>query len=129
MIQHCGPCQRDSRDVEPLIPTELPDYPFQVIGSDLLDFFSTYPELIKLSSTTSINIIYALKAIFARHGIPEILSSDNGPQYSSHEMREFATTYGFTHITSSPRYPQSNDFAERMAKSVKQLHNDPTIHI
>ncbi|XP_062509117.1 uncharacterized protein K02A2.6-like [Corticium candelabrum] len=131
MTQNCGPCQKDSRCVESLIPTELPNYSFQVIGSDLLEFrstlpdrgrlFSRYPALITLSSTTSSSIIHALKAIFARHGILEILRSDNGPQYSTHEMREFATTYGFTLITSSPRYPQSNGLAERMVKSVNQL--------
>ena len=74
-----------------------------------------------MSSTTSNSIIHASKAIFARHGIPETLRSNNGAQYSSHEMRDFATTYDFTHITSSPRYPQSNGLAERMVKSVKQL--------
>ncbi|XP_062521140.1 uncharacterized protein K02A2.6-like [Corticium candelabrum] len=136
MIQHCCPCHKDSRGVEDLIPTELPDYPFQVVGSDLLefrgvhylimvDYFSIYPELIRLSSTTSSSIIHALKAILARHGIPEILKSDNGPQYSSNEMREFATTYGFTHITSSPRYPQSNGLAEKMVKLLNSYYNDP----
>ena len=61
--------------------------------------------------------------MFARHGIPEVLRSDNSPQYVSHEFAEFAKAYGFQHITSSPRFPQSNGEAERMVKTIKGLVN------
>ena len=50
--------------------------------------------------------------------------SDNGPQipqYDSVEIKQFASTYGFNHVTSSPYYPQSNGLAERMVKSIKSL--------
>ena len=47
--------------------------------------------------------------------------SDNGPQYDSAEIKQFASTYGFNHVTSSPYYPQSNGLAERMVKSIKSL--------
>ena len=62
-----------------------------------------------------------MKSIFARHGIPEVVMSDNGPQYSSYLFAEFAKNYGFNHITSSPRFPQSNGEAERAVKTVKGL--------
>ena len=65
--------------------------------------------------------IAVLKAIFARHGVPLQFVSDNGPQFDFFEMKVFAETYGFRHITSSPYYPQSNGLAERAVKSVKQL--------
>ncbi|MCG8623276.1 MAG: transposase family protein [Proteobacteria bacterium] len=82
---------------EPLIMTPLPEYPWQLVGTVLfeldkcqyllvVDYFSMYPEVVKLSSTTSNQVIAALKTIFARHGIPETVRSDNGPQYSSQEF-------------------------------------------
>ena len=72
-------------------------------------------------STTSASVIRALKAIFVRHGVPCVLVSDNGPQYYSTEVQEFAALYNFRHITSSPHYPQSNGLAERMVKTAKSL--------
>jgi len=40
-------------------------------------------------------------------------------------MREFASSYGFDPVTSSPLYPQSNGLAERTIKIVKMLRADP----
>ena len=77
--------------------------------------------MVKLTSTTSLNIIEALKDIFARHGIPETVVSDNGPQYSSLEFSQFSQIYNFQHITSSPYYPQSNGHVEREVQTIKKL--------
>ena len=60
-----------------------------------------------------------LKSTFARHRVPKVVYSDNGPQYSSHEFHQFSEMYGFEHITSSPRYPHSNGQAERAVQMVK----------
>ena len=86
-----------------------------------MDYFSRHPEIIKLPSTTSTSVIKALQAIFSRHGTPEIVRSDNGPQYASQEFTDFAKSYSFNHTTSSARYLQSNGQAERMVQTVKQM--------
>ena len=46
---------------------------------------------------------YKLKAHFARHG--ELVVSDNGPPFQSSSSEGFVTTWGFQHVTSSPKYP------------------------
>ena len=102
---------------------------FQLNGSTYLlvvDYFSRYPEVIKLNTTTSKTVISSLKSIFSHHGILSILMSDNGPQFDSSEMKTFASNYGFNHITSSPHYPQSNGLVERTVKTIKALsrHTD-----
>ena len=133
MIKSCQECTKNSTvNREPMIPSTLPDYPWQIIGTDLfqhkgttyllvVDYFSRFPEIVKLTNTTSNGVIAALRPIFARYGIPEIVRSDNGPQYVSQEMTNFATSYGFVQITSSPHYPRSNGLAERTVKTVKAM--------
>ena len=133
MISKCPHCSKEKiQRKEPLMPSSLPDYPWQKIGTDLFtldgttyllttDYFSRYPEVIKLTTTTSASIIAALKSIFSRYGIPEKVVSDNGPQYSSQEFSDFAREYGFQHVTSSPHFPQSNGHSERAVQTVKKL--------
>lgn len=133
LIQNCPTCSRNARPRrEPLLTTPLPEYPWQKVATDLfelrgvhyllmIDYFSRYPEVTRLTTTTSAAVITAMKAAFARHGIPEVVRSDNGPQYSSHEFAAFAESYGFQHSTSSPLYPQSNGQAERMVQTAKRL--------
>lgn len=62
-----------------------------------------------------------MKSQFARHGIPDRVLSDNGPPFGSREFAEFSRSYEFEHVTSSPRYAQSNDKAENSVKIAKRL--------
>ena len=89
-----------------------------------MDYFSRYPEVIRLTSTTSASVISAMKSVFSSHGIPSTIVSNNGPQYDSAEMKTFASLYEFKHITSSLHYPHSNGQAERTVKPVKGLLQD-----
>ena len=50
---------------------------------------------------------------------PKVLCSNNGPQYVSTQFANFCISWGITHKTSSPHYPQSNGFAKAHIKSVK----------
>ena len=115
---------------EPLISTPLLNYPWERVAADLFelkgspyllvaDYYSRFVEVQKLTTTTSSNIITQLKTIFARFGFPATMVTDNGPQFDSHEVKEFAQAYEFQHTTTSPYFPQSNGFAERMVKTVK----------
>uniref|UniRef100_A0A3B1ISF7 Gypsy retrotransposon integrase-like protein 1 n=1 Tax=Astyanax mexicanus TaxID=7994 RepID=A0A3B1ISF7_ASTMX len=133
LVLNCRTCIKErTNHTEPLIPTDLPERPWQKLGTDLftlkgktyllvVDYYSRYVEVVNLSLTKSVDITLHLKSIFARHGIPEVVVSDNGPQYSSSIFSEFAATYGFKHITSSPRFPRSNGEAERAVQTVKHL--------
>ena len=75
----------------------------------------------RLEKTTSGAVIRALKKQFSRHGIPNDLITDNGPQLVSKAFEEFAENWEFTHTTSSPGYPKRNGKAESAVKVVKTL--------
>jgi transposase InsO family protein len=134
MVENCGTCEKERKNrPEPLKPSKVPDYPWQTVGMDLfewegqeyllvVDYFSRNIELAHLrSSTTSETVINHFKSIFARHGIPEIVHSDNGPQFASRAFEKFADKYGFTHETSSPHHHEGNGEAERAVATVKNF--------
>jgi len=58
--------------------------------------------------------------VFSIHGVPVTLFVDNVP-FASQQMQNFAATWGFEIITSSPDFPQSNGQAERSVQTVKAL--------
>lgn len=133
MVKKCIVCSKlKPCTKEPLMPSSFPDRPWSRLAMDLfdlhgktylliVDYYSRWPEIRLLDHLTSNTVITRLKSIFATHGIPELVISDNGPQFASHAFQNFAKEFGFTHTTSSPRYPQANGEAERAVQTVKNL--------
>ena len=144
MVKQCHTyAQQFTPRKEPMITSGLPQYPWQKVAADLfhlnganylvvVDYFSRYPEVQKLNSTTSDTVITLLKSMFARFGIPETLVTDKGPQFALQSCKDFADTYSFQHVTSSPLFTQSNGQAERTAQTMKKMlrdSNDPYMAI
>ena len=109
----------------------MPNRPWQKVGVDIftfhdynylltVDYLSSYFEIDRLPSKRVCDIVYCLKQHFSRHGIPEVVFSDNNP-FNSREFKVFAANYEFRHDTSSPRYPQSNGKTESTVKTAKRL--------
>ena len=104
-----------------MISSEVPERPWQVLGTDLFSLKIPVGGGLLLELLRNINAvgvpesetIRALKSIFARHGIPDILKSDNGPRFVSMGFDELSMDYSFTHVTSSQKLPQGNGKAER----------------
>ena len=132
-VAGCAVCAtfRKQNQSEPLMPHPVPKRPWSKLGTDIfhfgkhdylvvVDYLSKYPEVVRLPSKTASAVISALKGIFARHGIPDILFSDNMP-FSSEACKQFANDWGFVIETSSPEYPQSNGQSERFVNIVKTL--------
>ena len=85
-----------------------------------MDYYSRYIEVAKLHSTSADEVILHTKSVFARHGIPEQVLSDNGPQYSSEAYTQFAQLYSLTR-NNHPYFPQSNREAESAVQTIKNL--------
>ena len=102
LVRNCDECYKhQSQRAEPLIPSKLPNLPWQKLGTDLfewdkstylliVDYYSRYIEVSKLCNTSANAVILHTKSIFARHGIPKQMISDNGPQYTSEAFTQFA---------------------------------------
>lgn len=90
-----------------------------------MDYASKFSELDYLENTTSRSVIHKLKSPFSRHEIPDILITDNGPQYSSDEFHGFAKQCEFDDKKPSPGYPQSNGQSENAVKKAKATGTDP----
>ncbi|XP_062576513.1 uncharacterized protein K02A2.6-like [Saccostrea cucullata] len=127
----CSSCQPD-QPKEPMISHNIPKRAWEKVGCDLFefdgndylicaDYFSDFFEIDRLHGKTGKEVITKMKAQIARHGIPDVIISDNGPPFNSREFQDFAEKYEFEHRTSSPRYPQSNGKAENAVKIAKAL--------
>uniref|UniRef100_A0A3B3RV52 Gypsy retrotransposon integrase-like protein 1 n=1 Tax=Paramormyrops kingsleyae TaxID=1676925 RepID=A0A3B3RV52_9TELE len=133
-VQQCDTCRAVdcNQQKETLRPHDMPDRPWAKVGTDLftfdnkdylitVDYYSNFWEIDYLTDTKSATVIRKLKGHFARQGIPDIVISDNGPQFSSQEFQKFSHHWAFLHKTSSPGYPQSNGKAESAVKTAKRL--------
>jgi len=58
--------------------------------------------------------------MFATHGLPRVVVSDNGPGFQSEEFNTFLRSNGVRHIYSAPYHPSSNGQAERFVRTFKE---------
>ena len=130
----CNSCKsvQAAPHVAPLHPWVWPAEPWERIHVDfagpfldrsflvVVDANSKWPEVIIMSSTTSLKTIEELRKLFARYGLPKQLVTDNGPQFISSEFQEFMKCNGIKHIRSAPYHPSSNGQAERFIQTFKR---------
>ena len=121
---------------DPLQPNLLPERAWQKLHCDfkgpiahsyylhiIIDQYSKFPEVDIVRSTSFNKLRPILDRVFACHGIPDTLSSDNGSPYHSHDLEMYAKEMGFSIKPVSPEDPQCNGFAENFVKTMcKMLH-------
>ena len=135
IVQQCNDCQksRNKPQPAPLHPWDWPKMPWQRIHIDfagpfmgkmfliVVDSHSKWIEVEVMSSITSEATIEKLRDMFARHGIPQQLVSDNGSQFTSNEFSDFMKGNGIKHTLVAPYHPRSNGQAERFVQTFKQF--------
>ena len=134
LVKGCTVCQetRSSPPVAPLHPWQWPSEPWSRIHLDfagpfighmflvIVDVHSKWLDAHIMSSITSAKTIEVLRSVFATHGIPRTIVTDNGSSFTIEEFRRFVTKNGIRHITSAPYHPSSNGQAERAVQTLKQ---------
>ena len=132
-IRLCTKCQVFKNDPAraPLHPWEAPNQAWERVHIDfagpfkgkmwliIIDALSKWPEVIPMPSTDSNKTVEVLRSLFARYGLPKIIVSDNGTQFTSSVFESFCRNNGITHKRSAPYHPSTNGEAERFVQSFK----------
>ena len=84
----------------------------------VVDAHSKWLEVVEARPTAESTIL-RLQSMFATHGLPEIIVSDNGPAFVSDAFKDFMSQNGIRHIRTSPYHPPSNGLAERAVQTFK----------
>lgn len=100
-IEKCNGCIIHRRTTHPPMKNaDLPDRPWECVGTDLLelrnrdyllvvDYYSRWIEVVELANKARQNVVKGMKGIFARYGVPKVVRSDNGPCYKGRDYAVF----------------------------------------
>ncbi|XP_055633245.1 uncharacterized protein K02A2.6-like [Toxorhynchites rutilus septentrionalis] len=116
---------------EPLQRTKMPVKPWIDIAVDfmgplpsghnllvIVDYFSSFIEVIVMKQITAKHTVQALHESFCRFGVPETMKADNGPQFISEELTMYCREYGIQLRRTNPYWPQTNGEVERANKTI-----------
>ena len=133
LVKTCPVCQesRPTPAPAPLHPWEWPSQPWSRIHLDfagpylghsflvLVDAHSKWIDVHMMNSITTSKTIEKLRIVFANHGLPRKVVTDNGSSFTSQEFRSFMSVNGIVHVTTAPYHPSSYGLAERAVQTFK----------
>jgi transposase InsO family protein len=86
------------------------------------DYFTQWTEVVPLKNMTHKELIhFILEHIIHRLGIPQMLTTDQGSLFMSHQVHEFTESLKIKLLSSSPYYAQANEHAESSNKTLIKL--------
>ncbi|CAI5640403.1 unnamed protein product [Oreochromis niloticus] len=132
-VKACSQCQSNQKmpPPAPLHPWEWPGHPWSRLHLDfagpflghmflvLVDAHSKWLDAHITPTITAPVITDTLRRIFATHGLPEAVVTDNGPTFTSGVFQEFMERNGIRHFRTAPYHPASNGLAERAMETLK----------
>ncbi|XP_042150746.1 uncharacterized protein K02A2.6-like [Ixodes scapularis] len=134
-VRTCLPCQetRPQPARARLHPWEFARNPWSRIHIDfagpfqgkvfllVVDAHSKWLEVIQIASMSSAAVCQRLRVLFATHGVPDTIVSDNGTAFVSQEFEEFLQRNQIRQVKVAPYHPSSNGQVERMVQETKQV--------
>ncbi|XP_036347496.1 uncharacterized protein K02A2.6-like [Rhagoletis pomonella] len=135
IVKTCAPCQQTRHEKAQAQPHiwETSKNPWSRLHVDFagpfhgkiffltVDSYSKWLEVHIVKSTSSQCAIKSLRSLFATHGLPDVIVSDNGTAFTSSEFDEFMTNNLIRHVRCAPFHPSSNGQAERMVQTTKDF--------
>ena len=140
-IQNCTTCQLNKKNEIPN-PTEKyvteVEAPFTHLGLDiigplpitqqgnqyiivLVDYFTKWVEAQSLASITSKDVVKFLSENFARYGAPNVITTDNGVQFTSDYTRIFLDLFDVYIKFTVTYHPESNGLTENRNRKIGKL--------
>jgi len=140
VLSQCPVCLRTKQEqkITPNHPTMIPTYPWQMVSVDIVgplpitsggnkyiltmqDCYSKYAECEAISDATTATVADSfMKTIICRHGVPEIMTSDQGVQFVSAIANSLFKSLRIRRITTTAYHPQAN-MVERYNKTLKSV--------
>lgn len=142
IVQSCDACQYRARVVRkrfsPSNPIVVPKSPFVMIGCDAVgpvvpskggnryilvavDYLTRWPMAMavpNINEETTVRFLY--KQVIS-YGVPNYLLTDRGSNFTSGYVRNFLSSLGCKHITTTAYRPQTNGLCERMNQTLVQV--------
>ena len=137
----CQECQLHQKNpaLAPLHPWIWPNRPWARVHLDYagpfqgkmflvtVDAHSKWLDIHTVNVATSSATVAHLRTLFATHGLPETVVTDNGSVFTSQEFEDFMHRNGIHHSRSAPYHPATNGLAERAVQTfrsaVKKQHS------
>ncbi|XP_058828591.1 uncharacterized protein K02A2.6-like [Topomyia yanbarensis] len=133
LINNCASCQvvRPNPVKAPLHCWEPATQPFERVHVDFagpfmgkyfivfVDAYTKWPEVKILRDITTATTIKACREFFSVYGIPCVLVSDRGVQFTSGEFQKFLELNGVFHKMGAPYHPATNGQVERFIQTFK----------
>ena len=142
-VASCSECQLRSRvmtkDRVPITPVTRADIPFQVLNMDcigpldppsaqghryclcIVDNCTRWPAVYMLKSLTARSVCEALLDLFANVGVPNVIISDCGTNFTSQLTREMLSRLGCSPRFNTPGHPEASGLVERFNQTCKNM--------
>ena len=143
IIKCCHTCQVVGKPNQgpppaPLHPIPAIDPPFTRVLADIvgplpptragykylltiMDQTTRYPEAVPLRSIHAKVVLKALLNFFSKFGLPQVIQTDRGTNFTSNLFNQTMTEWGVKHVVSSAYHPQSQGALERHHQTLKTM--------
>lgn len=132
-------CSDKTHRVEesPIASTNFPSKPWERVAMDicgpfsakgltnkyalvLIDYYSKWPKVAFTGDIKASNVIKFCDQIFRREGCPDMLVTDNGPQFLAEEFKVYLTKMAISHHTTAVYNPRESGLVERFNRVLKE---------
>ena len=119
-------------------PIEVVPVPFYMVGMDVLgplkttprgnryiltivDYFTKYVEAYAIPDQKTETVSRCIEDLCSRHGVPSIILTGKGSNFTSHLFNGICAQFGIEHRTTTAYHPQCDGLTERSNATLKSL--------